>query len=291
MADFPLNPNVNDTFTAPDGTVWTWDGYSWKAEGFGSVGGPAGNTIPTHPADGSQYGLDATGVGDPTLVWRRFKDQDHFMTFAGSLSVSFSGGAFSGSSTAEKGYTGNAALSYGVSQPTYYSITDSYDAKLNGSFITLAGGSGSGGTGNSTTGGTYVGSTAEPASFSVKLKSNSNEIITVTNSLSWLWRVYWGADTNTSLTEAQVEALTSSSLKSGRTGTYTITATGGKYLYVAYPTSFGAAASFTVGGFTTTFQQVSSSLSVTNAYGATTTYYVYRSEDLQNGSGIQVVVS
>lgn len=290
MADFPSNPNVNDTFTAPDGTIWTWDGYSWKTTGYGGTGGPGGN-VPTHPADGVQYGLDATAVGDSTLVWRRLANQSTFLTFAASLNARWSGGPFSGSATAEKGYTGSVSLSYSVSQPTYYSVADSWDAKLNGTLITLTGGSGSGSTGNTTTGSTYTTATGEPATFSVKLKSNTNETVTVSDSLSWLWRVYWGADAATSLTEAGVEALTSSSLKSGRSGTYTITATGGKYLYVCYPTSFGAAAQFTVNGFVTTFQQVSAALSVTNTYGSTTNYYVYRSEDLQTGSGIPVVVS
>lgn len=40
MADFPLLPNVGDAFTAEDGSVWTWDGYSWRSEGgFGGGGG------------------------------------------------------------------------------------------------------------------------------------------------------------------------------------------------------------------------------------------------------------
>jgi hypothetical protein len=289
MADFPLNPIVGTTFTAPDGTVWTWDGYSWKSSG--GLGGSPGSSLPEHPADGIQYGLDATAIGDPTLMWRRYADQNHFLTFDGGLTARFSGGAFSGTQTAEKGYTGAISFTYSVSQPTVYSISDSYDAKLNGSFITMDGATGSGNTGNSTSTATYTGPVSEPASFSVILKSNTNETSTETSGLTWLYRVYWGADAGTSLTEAQVEALTSSQLKSGRTGTYTITATGGKYLYICYPASYGAATQFTVNGFVTTFQLLTSTLSVTNAYGATTDYRVYRSEDLQSGSGIPVVVS
>lgn len=292
MADFPTSPTLNQIFVASDGTEWSWDGYGWKTLGYGFSGNTSntGSNLPEHPADGSTYGLDATAVGDPTLVWRRYEDQTHFLAFAGSMTARFSGGPFSGASTAEKGYSGAVYLTYGVSQPTYYSIADSYDATLNAASITISG-TGSGNTGNATSTCTYTTSVPEPATFSVKLKSNTNEVITVSSSLTWQWRVYWGADVNTSLTEAQVEALTSSSLKSGRTGTYTITATGGKYLYVCYPASFGAASQFTVNGFVTTFQLVTSTLSVTNAYGATTDYRVYRSEDLQNGSGIPVVVS
>lgn len=43
MADFPVSPSPGTTFTAPDGTLWTWDGYSWKSEGgFGGGGGGGG---------------------------------------------------------------------------------------------------------------------------------------------------------------------------------------------------------------------------------------------------------
>ena len=48
MADFPINPSPGTTFTAPDGTVWTWDTYSWKALGGGGSGGGASTTIITN---------------------------------------------------------------------------------------------------------------------------------------------------------------------------------------------------------------------------------------------------
>lgn len=44
MADFPLSPIPGDVFTAEDGSVWIWDGYSWRSEsGFGGGGGGTGN--------------------------------------------------------------------------------------------------------------------------------------------------------------------------------------------------------------------------------------------------------
>lgn len=39
MADFPVSPIVGQTFTAEDGTIWTWDGYSWRTDGYGGTGG------------------------------------------------------------------------------------------------------------------------------------------------------------------------------------------------------------------------------------------------------------
>src|SRR5215471_10290501 len=32
--DFPLNPAVNQTYTAPSGTVYTWDGVAWVVDPF-----------------------------------------------------------------------------------------------------------------------------------------------------------------------------------------------------------------------------------------------------------------
>ena len=49
MADFPINPIIGTTFTALDGTVWTWDGYSWHSEGgMGGTGGGGSTTIITN---------------------------------------------------------------------------------------------------------------------------------------------------------------------------------------------------------------------------------------------------
>jgi hypothetical protein len=31
MADFPTNPSTGESFNASDGSVWTWDNYSWKS--------------------------------------------------------------------------------------------------------------------------------------------------------------------------------------------------------------------------------------------------------------------
>lgn len=40
MADFPVSPTLGQTFTSEDGSVWTWDGYTWRSEsGFGGSGG------------------------------------------------------------------------------------------------------------------------------------------------------------------------------------------------------------------------------------------------------------
>jgi hypothetical protein len=172
-----------------------------------------------------------------------------------------------------------------------FSVTDSFDANLNNTLITWRNATGSGNTGNATSTGSYRDVTvSEPATFGVTLKSNTNDLAYATKALSWRYRVYWGVNASTSLTEAQIEALVSNSLYTSFARTYTFNASGGGvYLYLAWPTSFGAATQFTVNGLVTSFTQ--STVSVTNAYGDTTNYYVYRSNDVQSGSGIPVVVT
>lgn len=288
MADYPASPTVGDTFTAEDGTVWTWDGYSWRTLNYGG----GGTSLPTHPADGKQYGLDATATGNPTLRWRLFANQSTFLTFAGTLNATFANGPFSGTSIAEKGYTStNINFTLASTDVINFSITDSFDANLNNTLITWRNATGSGNTGNATSTGSYRDVViSEPATFGVTLKSNTNDLAYATKALSWRYRVYWGVNASTSLTEAQIEALVSNGLYTSYARTYTFNASGGGvYLYLAWPTSFGAASQFTVNGLVTSFTQ--STVSVTNAYGDTTNYYVYRSNDVQSGSGIPVVVT
>ncbi len=57
MADFPSSPNLNDIFTAPDGTDWTWTGSVWKALGY-----PGGGGAGAQGATGSQGVQGAQGV-------------------------------------------------------------------------------------------------------------------------------------------------------------------------------------------------------------------------------------
>jgi hypothetical protein len=103
--------------------------------------------------------------------------------------------------------------------------------------------------------------------------------------------VYYGTSANTSLTEAQIEALASSGLQSGRTGNYTFGA--GDYKWICYPTSFGTTNTST--GFKDTSTNLAVpfesplTVSVTNAYGQTTNYYAYRSTNIM-GSTITIQV-
>ncbi len=110
-------------------------------------------------------------------------------------------------------------------------------------------------------------------------------------SVAWKWRVYWGNNPDPVLTEAQVKALAGSALATGYTGTRHFAAAPGEYKYVAYPTAFGTATHFTDAStmlavpFETPFV-----VTVTNLFGASTTYNVHRST-YQLGGAIDIIVS
>jgi len=67
----------------------------------------------------------------------------------------------------------------------------------------------------------------------------------------------------------------------------TYDATGGKYLYYAFPASFGTPSRVTVGGLTFSDFTVTT-LDFTNASGHTETYNVIRLNNMQTGAAINV---
>jgi len=108
-------------------------------------------------------------------------------------------------------------------------------------------------------------------------------------SVGWRWRMFWGINSNSSLTETQVKALSNSNLVTTSSGSYTFVAT--EYKYICYPTVFG---------LKTTFKDPSTNLDVamaspvtiaiTNSFGVTTNYYVHRTLNKLGGT-ITITVS
>jgi hypothetical protein len=98
---------------------------------------------------------------------------------------------------------------------------------------------------------------------------------------------YWGAVDSESLDNAGVRSLTSE-FATDYQKAVTYDATGGKYLYYAFPASFGTPSHVTVGGLSFSDFTVSP-LSFTNASGHTETYNVIRLNNRQTGSAIAIV--
>jgi hypothetical protein len=98
---------------------------------------------------------------------------------------------------------------------------------------------------------------------------------------------YWGVSALTSLSDAQIIAL-SSEFETDRLQTRTFDCTGGKYFYFAYPASFGVA-SFKVGGLS--FSDMSLTVrAFVNASGYSESYNIYKVNNIQNGSNIEVEI-
>lgn len=104
----------------------------------------------------------------------------------------------------------------------------------------------------------------------------------------WVFRAYWGTNASDNLTtEAEIKALISNQLRSSYQGNYAMPEAASEYKYICFPTSYGAPDTgdfFKVEtGWPSPFINVGT-VSVENALGVTTNYYVYRSENKVGGA-------
>ena len=114
--------------------------------------------------------------------------------------------------------------------------------------------------------------------------------VSKTTSIKFLHKVYYGANSNTALNNADILAM-GSNLATGTTMSHTFNCTGGKYIYIVMPSSFGLTKnSFSVGGLSNTDWTVTT-INFTNASGYAASYDIYRSNNIQNGSAIKVDVA
>lgn len=122
--------------------------------------------------------------------------------------------------------------------------------------------------------------------------------------VNWRFLRFAGTSANTTLTEAQIEALATSELAAGFAGTYAFAS--GDYKYFAWPDSFGGANSFKDASTNFDVSMVTSSdnpaysnsenglfydlVSVTNVNGVTVDYRVYRTRNILGGT-ITIIVA
>lgn len=117
----------------------------------------------------------------------------------------------------------------------------------------------------------------------------------------WFWKVYWGTSSSTSTPTASfVKNLTNGQLLGGKAGTYSFSAN--DYKYLAIPASYGVPGSiyynglpfaladsgdgYSSGGGNITYLPIS----ITNDFGQTTTYNVFRSKNPLVGA-VSMIVS
>lgn len=96
------------------------------------------------------------------------------------------------------------------------------------------------------------------------------------------YKKYWGTSSKSTLTNSDILALGGSTWADSRTmGATTFNCTGGKYVYYVIPSSLGTP-EFWVGGLKNT-DVVTTSATVTNASGGSTTYQIMRLTNIQTG--------
>lgn len=118
--------------------------------------------------------------------------------------------------------------------------------------------------------------------------ADGSEVRAGATSLAFRSRRWWGVSASPTLDDAGVLGLAGSELATARQQTRTLDATGGRFLWFAWPADFGAPA-FWVGGLLNT-AWIETLRDHVNAYGYSRPYRLYRSQFLQNGSGIGVEV-
>ena len=133
-----------------------------------------------------------------------------------------------------------------------------------------------------TGGGPYT-KTASGASVTWTLTADDGTGPQMTNEVAtWGFAFYYGTGAAGLSTEGDIEGLAGSVVKTNNNHSFTVVPASEK-IYVSYPTSFGTA-SFLIDGLFPGGFNAPSTVSVTNAHGVTTDYYLYESTQLLTGS-------
>ena len=118
--------------------------------------------------------------------------------------------------------------------------------------------------------------------------SDGTNTVTPSTTVAFSYKRYWGTSSSATLTDANILALTRE-FSSTRVQNRTFDCTGGKYFWIIYPTSFGSAA-FKVGGLSFS-DMILETRTITNEAGASVQLNIYRVNNIQTGSAINVEVS
>lgn len=101
---------------------------------------------------------------------------------------------------------------------------------------------------------------------------------------------YWGVSDQTNVTNLTILNSFDSEFATSKVKTIAYDATGGKYIYYLYPSSFGELSGATINGFSFS-DYTSQMVSFVNASGFTESYNLIRFNNLQNSNSIEVAWS
>jgi len=120
-------------------------------------------------------------------------------------------------------------------------------------------------------------------------KSTKNATFTKTASISWLFKLFYGESPDANLDAAGVKALRVSTLASSKAGSYVYQA--GGYKYLAVPQNLGKPTSFKDASNNLPIPMDDlGTMSITNSYNVTQTYYVFRTSNVLGGS-VTIIVA
>lgn len=138
-------------------------------------------------------------------------------------------------------------------------------------------------------GGAGVGVPGDTLAFTLTATRPGGVIIrTALQTFTWTQKVYIGVGAAGQTTAGFITGTLTGTLKTTKNGTYNATAGASQKIYFAYRTAYGAS-TFTVGGFAGGFNLVSTTISVTNAYGYVENFTLYESTNLNLGATTIVV--
>lgn len=178
--------------------------------------------------------------------------------------------SYNGGGTYEKGSSVTPVISWSISRKS--EIVTPTSATINGSTV-----------GIDSSKGKYTSPTSITTNTNYELVCSYNsQSISKTFSYVFSLKKYWGTSTSTSLSNAEILAM-SSTWASRTMGKTTFDCTGGKYIYYVIPADvYASGVDFWVNGFKNTDITVTD-FTVTNAYGNSSTYKVMRLNNKQTG--------
>lgn len=254
----------------------------------------AGSSLPQLPDDNLFVG---EGGSVNTKLIRMPKYADLFVVFEPVFTISDNGGDFNDTFIVEKGYViPTAGLAW--SSDANFPLTDSDQLTLDGGAIILDGTPPV----PNLVGGDYshpggLDEVDHGSGFSVRLHSGAEQVVK-TAAFAWRWRRHWLVDSTETPDTTWLQAIAGSTtppggseLATGHDTTKSFNAAA-QYIYFIFHAVHGIPSQFIVSGLPTTFQRFDIS-GVVNRYGAGVgdTWHVFRSLNLQNGSGITVEVN
>lgn len=126
--------------------------------------------------------------------------------------------------------------------------------------------------------------------YQLSVTDDQGAVDTSNRSITWRFSRFFGTSSVATLSQGDLGDL-SSELSNSNSKTFTVNATGGKYIYFVYPSRFGALNlnNIVIGGLSNN-AWTQQTINITNSYGVEEQYFAYRSNDLQNGSSITVEI-